>query len=285
MQDTTAGLFIFVSGDIPLKERQRCPNQNRAHYRSFILQQYYKIAKKSILLNFDYFRKLWYYTYAMRKITKQDIDSNSMNKLSKKIASTFLAESNVESKQNKKRAIIMAGIPGSGKTEFLGAFFKIYEDVRNNFIRIDLDEIVKIFEDYTPQTDFLFRKKGTAILNGIINQSLKEAYNIALDGTFGSDKSIQNIERLLKRGYLVQLYIMNEDIEQALNYTKIREKKEKRKITEEAFYESIDKIKNNLRKLPKDKDLRAFVVEKNMIERKWTIMSLEDYSIDNLYKK
>ncbi len=221
----------------------------------------------------------------MRKITNQDIDNNSMNKLSKKIASTFLAESNVESKQNKKRAIIMAGIPGSGKTEFLGAFFKIYEDVRNNFIRIDLDEIVKIFEDYTPQTDFLFRKKGTAILNGIINQSLKEAYNIALDGTFGSDKSIQNIERLLKRGYLVQLYIMNEDIEQALNYTKIREKKEKRKITEEAFYESIDKIKNNLRKLPKDKDLRAFVVEKNMIERKWTIMSLEDYSIDNLYKK
>ncbi len=221
----------------------------------------------------------------MRKITKYDIANNSITKLSKKIATNFLEDSGVIARKSQKRAIIMAGIPGSGKTEFLGSFFRMFKDVRDNFVRIDLDEVVKVFEDYTPETDFLFREKGVAIINSIFNIAIKEGYNIALDGTFGGNQAILNINRLIKRGYTIQLYIMNESVEQAKKYTKVREEKQKRKITDKAFYESIDKIKNNLQKLPDNKNLQVFVIEKNIEKRHWHIESLKRYGIDNLYLK
>ena len=228
---------------------------------------------------------LFYNIGNMKKITKYDIANNSITKLSKKIAINFLEDSGVIARESQKRAVIMAGIPGSGKTEFLGSFFRMFKDVRDNFVRIDLDEVVKVFEDYTPETDFLFREKGVAIINSIFNAAIKKGYNIALDGTFGGNQAILNINRLIKRGYTIQLYIMNESVEQAKKYTKVREEKQKRKITDEAFYGSIDKIKNNLQKLPDNKNLQVFVIEKNIEKRQWHIESLKRYGIDNLYLK
>lgn len=228
---------------------------------------------------------LFYNIGNMKKITKYDIANNSITKLSKKIAINFLEDSGVIARESQKRAVIMAGIPGSGKTEFLGSFFRMFKDVRDNFVRIDLDEVVKVFEDYTPETDFLFREKGVAIINSIFNAAIKKGYNIALDGTFGGNQAILNINRLIKRGYTIQLYIMNESVEQAKKYTKVREEKQKRKITDEAFYESIDKIKNNLQKLPDNNNLQVFVIEKNIEKRQWHIESLKRYGIDNLYLK
>lgn len=148
-------------------------------------------------------------------------------------------------------AIIMAGIPGAGKTEFLE---QITEDLeaetqRGEFVRIDLDQIVTIYPGYTPKTYAKFRSQGNNVLARCIDVLRRQRYNMMIDGTFSgtSGSSVNNVEKLLKAGYRVVMVYMYDRPEIAWKYTKLREKETDRGIDKAGFIESCNNISTNIK--------------------------------------
>lgn len=127
-------------------------------------------------------------------------------------------------------ALIMAGVPGAGKTEYISSFIEENEIFKDNALRIDLDEIITIFEEYQPEEDSRFRSIGNRIVENILDRAFKGGYNFILDGTFAGVKAIDNVRRAIRHGYLVYIVVLVEDVEQAKEYTRIRKEKPKEKL-------------------------------------------------------
>src|SRR5665213_780338 len=95
-----------------------------------------------------------------RDLSDYEFESLSITKKKRYVAKLLIERSGTKSVPEPKPplAIVMAGVPGAGKTEFLDTFSELLE-VRgfDACIRIDLDEIVEIYLGYTPKTDAQFR--------------------------------------------------------------------------------------------------------------------------------
>lgn len=146
-------------------------------------------------------------------------------------------------------AVIMAGVPGSGKTEFINSLLEQIPLLAKDALRIDLDEIVQVFEEYTPQEDYRFRNVGNAIIESILDRAIHERYNFILDGTFAGAPAVKNIKRITDRGYKVTLFLMIEDLERAKEYTRVREKRTARGVDDQAFSIAAQGIRRNLKQL------------------------------------
>lgn len=197
-------------------------------------------------------------------------------------------------------AIVMAGIPGAGKTEFLDSIIEELEagGQINEFVRIDLDQIVAIYPGYTPKTDSKFRSQGNNVLARSIDELRRARYNILIDGTFSgaSGSSVRNVEKLLNAGYRVSLVYMYDKAEVAWSYTKSREKVTDRGIGKDDFLRSCSNISGNLKSATLQfKDNPNFTIsvvkQKELRDKYYDILtSLKDvdkiinegYNIDNL---
>lgn len=147
-------------------------------------------------------------------------------------------------------AYVMAGIPGAGKTEFLDSTVEQLdaEGQRNEFVRIDLDQIVTIYPGYTPKTYAKYRNQGNNVLARCVDELRHRRYNMMIDGTFSgeSGSSVRNVEKLLTAGYRVVMVYMYDKPEIAWKYTQLREIETDRGIDREGFINSCKNITTNL---------------------------------------
>ena len=141
-------------------------------------------------------------------------------------------------------AIFMAGLPGSGKTEFSKNLVSIIKDKKP--VRIDMDEIASQIKGYTPKEADKFREPATRLLNGILDKVLKQKVEFILDGTFGSRNSIKNIKRAINHGYTIRIIYIIQEPKIAWHFTEMREKVEHRSITLEGFVETYFNIIKNI---------------------------------------
>lgn len=148
-------------------------------------------------------------------------------------------------------AYVMAGIPGAGKTEFLDSTTEELQEVGygSDFVRVDLDQIVTIYPNYTPKTYAKFRSQGMNVLTRCIDVLRHQRYNVMIDGTFSgtSGASIRNIEKLLEAGYRVSMVYMYDNPQTAWEYTQYREQETDRGIDRDGFIESCENISSNLK--------------------------------------
>jgi len=197
-------------------------------------------------------------------------------------------------------AYIMAGIPGAGKTEFLDSITEELEKKGqfNEFVRIDLDQIVTIYPGYTPKTYSKFRSQGNNVLARSIDELRRKRYNMMIDGTFSgtSGSSLRNVEKLLEAGYRVSLIDMHDKAEVAWSYTKSREKVTDRGIGREDFLNSCKNISGNLKMaMLQFRDNPNFTIsvvkQKELRDKNYDILTSADdidkiinegYNIDNL---
>ena len=100
----------------------------------------------------------------------------------------------------------MAGMPGAGKTEFAR---RLIPQLTTTPIHIDMDEIAEHIENYKPKIAHLFRRGATVILERLYDKSIDRGLDILMDGTFSSNKAIQNIERALSHGCKVRIYFIS----------------------------------------------------------------------------
>ncbi|MBR5621488.1 zeta toxin family protein [Candidatus Saccharibacteria bacterium] len=178
-----------------------------------------------------------------------------VKKHQKEIINRIISDVNLKS-SDKPIAIFMAGLPGAGKTELS---YGLIEQSFPKPIRIDMDELATMIEGYTPENADQFRAGATRLLNALFDKVIKLRLDFVLDGTFGSPVALQNIERVLKRGYEVQIAYACQDPRLAWNFTKAREKVEHRAISEEGFLETYYKTLNNLNELLREKDKNVVV--------------------------
>lgn len=136
-----------------------------------------------------------------------------------------------------KNAIFTAGMSGVGKTEF-GIFFK---ERNPDFLHIDTDDIRDFFKPvgYDGQNSNIFQKAASRGFNELFNYSLKQEYSIILDSNLSNiSQAIQNIERLIKRGYNIQIYYLYNNPKVCFEYATRREIVTHRKVPKDVFIRS-----------------------------------------------
>jgi predicted ABC-type ATPase len=163
-------------------------------------------------------------------ISPKEFQALSTTKKKKYIARLLIKESKAQpvAAESRPIAFVMAGLPGAGKTEFLDTLTEMINHLERwmPFVRIDLDQIVTVYPDYSPKDYYKFRSDGNRVLAWSVDEARHGRYNMMIDGTFSgkSGASVDTIGNLLDSGYIVQLVYLYDSAETAWNYTLKREK-------------------------------------------------------------
>lgn len=187
-------------------------------------------------------------------------------------------------------AFVMAGVPGAGKTEFLDSLTEAIDNEGRfgNFVRVDLDQIVTIYPDYTPKTYKKFRSQGNNVVARCVDEVRRRRYNVMIDGTFSgvSGSSVKNVEKLIKSGYVVVMVYMYDEAQTAWEYTRIRESLTDRGIDKNGFIESCENITENLKSVVSlfryNKAFTLTVVKQKVLRDNNYEMLMENSDIDNI---
>jgi predicted ABC-type ATPase len=229
-----------------------------------------------------------------RDMTDDEFEALSLNKKKRYVARLLVERPGAKSVPDSKTplAIVMAGVPGAGKTEFLDTFSELLAARSfDAFIRIDLDEIVEIYPGYTPKTDAQFRSQGNHVVAAAVDFAKDGHYNMMIDGTFSgtSGASLQNVDRLLKAGYRVQMFFMHDDTLTSWSYTKAREKITQRGIDLAGFKRACANVVTNLKAATgvygSDPNFALYIVlQKKLRDKEYTIISNKTTIDDELSK-
>ena len=137
-----------------------------------------------------------------------------------RVADTIIRNSYAE-RHEQHSAFFMAGLPGVGKTEYTKNFIKA---TGLKIVRLDMDEIATMVPEYTPKTADKYRGIASAILSRTVDLTLKRELDFIMDGTFGSQGAVNDLERAVKHGYQVKIIYLFQDPKIAWNFVKAREK-------------------------------------------------------------
>lgn len=132
-------------------------------------------------------------------------------------------------------SVFMAGSPGAGKTE---ASIGLLESlaVEEKVLRIDPDELRNEFDGYSGDNSYLFQKGVSVLVEKVHDLALKQKQSFIFDGTLANyEKAVNNIERSLHKGRLVQILYVYQDPVLAWEFVKAREVEEGRRILAEHF--------------------------------------------------
>lgn len=136
-----------------------------------------------------------------------------------------------------KLAIFTAGMSGVGKTE-LAIFLK---ENNQNLLHIDTDEIREFFRPvgYDGQNSNLFQKVASRGFDQLFSYALKNDFSLICDSNFASiDIEIQNIQRLLKNNYKVEIFYLYNEPTVCFEYATRREIVTHRKVPKDVFLRS-----------------------------------------------
>lgn len=93
-----------------------------------------------------------------------------------------------------KTAVFMASSPGAGKTEAIQTLVALYPQL----FTIDADFFRTQFPGYNGSNSDLYQRGSVLLVNATLDEVLNRGYSFILDGTFATNKVMQNIERSLK---------------------------------------------------------------------------------------
>ena len=100
----------------------------------------------------------------------------------------------------------MAGSPGAGKTEIVNSLLQDAE-LTNQIVRLDTDILCSRFPIYNGTNSHFVQKGASYLVDFSFSRLLEKGYSLVLDGTFAFERSIMNIQRVLKRGYKIIIFL------------------------------------------------------------------------------
>jgi len=163
-----------------------------------------------------------------------------------------------------KSVVFTAGMSGVGKTEFA-----IYLKEQNpKLLHIDTDEIRKFFIPigYDGQNSDIFQKAASRGFNELFGYAIKRGYSVILDSNFASAaQARQNIERLLKRGYNIQIVYFYNHPDECFRYATEREVVTFRRVPKDVFIRSNENSYKTVREI---KELFQEKVILNFLDRR-----------------
>lgn len=138
---------------------------------------------------------------------------------------------------NNKIAIFTAGMSGVGKTE-LAKFFK---EQNSNLLHIDTDEIREFFRPigYDGQNSNLYQKVASRGFSELFTYALKNDLSLIMDSNFANiEVAIQNIKRLKKKNYSINIMYLYDYPKLCYEYAARREIVTHRKVPKDVFLRS-----------------------------------------------
>ncbi len=136
-----------------------------------------------------------------------------------------------------KIAIFTAGMSGVGKTE-LATFLT---EQNPNLLHIDTDEIREFFRPvgYDGQNSSLYQKVASRGYSELFSYGLKNRFSLIMDSNFANiEVAIQNIKRLKKKNYSINIMYLYDYPKLCYEYAARREIVTHRKVPKDVFLRS-----------------------------------------------
>ncbi len=131
--------------------------------------------------------------------------------------------------QEHKTAIFTAGTSGAGKTEYA-----IDRKQKEPFLlHIDIDSVRDFFAPvgYDGSNSSEFQRPSSKGVNWLFDKAATKGYSLIMDSNFAEPIMAQsNIERLLKKGYIVEINYIYRELQESYEFAKKRELITKRKV-------------------------------------------------------
>lgn len=131
--------------------------------------------------------------------------------------------------QDIKTAIFTAGASGAGKTEYA-----ISRKEKEPFLlHMDIDEIRNFFSSigYDGSNSSDYQKPASKGVNWLFDRATKKGFSFILDSNFAEATIAQsNIQRLLDKGYVIEINYIFRNIQKSFEFAKKRESITKRKV-------------------------------------------------------
>ena len=160
------------------------------------------------------------------------------NKSLKRTKRTKSMNASMERSIYERHAILMVGIPGSGKSGTKTKCMNQFPGI--NFVNIDVDEFLEKFY----QNDRTKYSGAYPLFNQLINAAIDKGLNLVIDGT-GKDLHA-TINRLHKAHYSVNLCINLVNLAVSRERAAEREKRTGRKVSEDYIRQVAELIKENI---------------------------------------
>lgn len=169
----------------------------------------------------------------------------------KKLFIDKFADPNIYPPEINPISVFMAGSPGAGKTEFskrLIAELKLRGVMQKDPVRIDSDDVRGVLPGYTGDNSYIFQAASAIGVEKLYDHVLAKKQSAIIDGTFSTEKSLQNIQRSLDKSRPVEIFYIYQEPKLAWEFTKKREALEKRNIPRSSFIDSFLASKENVNK-------------------------------------
>jgi len=163
-----------------------------------------------------------------------------------------------------KMAFFTAGPSGAGKTEFAQKLL----DLQSDLVHLDIDRIRDFFQPvgYDGNNSNVFQAPAGRGMQYLFDEIVKQrGLSVLLDSNLSHLQTArENMVKLLKNGYHIEIYYIYNHIEKCFLYTKQRESVTKRVVPEDVFFNSIIKSRETTYKIKQlfENDIVLNVIDK-----------------------
>ena len=163
-----------------------------------------------------------------------------------------------------KMAYFTAGPSGAGKTEFAQKLL----DLQSDLVHLDIDRIREFFHTvgYDGSNSDIFQTPAGRGMQYLFDEIVKRrGLSVLLDSNLSHLQTAQeNMVKLLKNGYSIEIFYIYNHIEKCFLYTKERESVTKRVVPENVFFNSIIKSRETTYKIKQlfENDIVLNVIDK-----------------------
>ncbi len=164
----------------------------------------------------------------------------------------------------KKVAFFTAGPSGAGKTEFAQKLL----DLQSDLVHLDIDRIRDFFQPvgYDGNNSNVFQTPAGRGMQYLFDEIVKQrGLSVLLDSNLSHLQTAkENMVKLLKNGYSIEIFYIYNHIEKCFLYTKERESVTKRVVPEDVFFNSIIKSRETTYKIKQlfENDIVLNVIDK-----------------------
>lgn len=152
---------------------------------------------------------------------------------------------------NEKIAYFTAGPSGAGKTEFIQKFIEI----ESNLLHLDIDVIRDFFESvgYNGKNSDIFQKPASWGIQFLFDEAIKNRdLSLVVDSNLSHFQTAkENMLKLLKQNYKIEIFYVYNDLEKCFLYTKKRESVTSRVVPEDIFFKSVLKSRSTTYEIKK----------------------------------
>lgn len=165
---------------------------------------------------------------------------------------------------DEKVAYFTAGPSGAGKTEFIQQFL----EVESNLVHLDIDNVRDFFIPigYDGSNSDIFQKPASWGIQFLFDEIIKtRELSLVADSNLSHFQTAkENMVKLLKQDYKIEIFYVYNDLEKCFLYTKKRESVTKRVVPEDVFFNSVIKSRNTTFEIKKlfDKNIILNIVDK-----------------------